>query len=1145
MPLTTFLINPFAHEHEAEMFDRLVDSLGNKTGNISDPYILIGNITVNGEDLDALLVKRNGLSVVELKAPGGLVSFDENLPWQVGTSQVRGGGRANPFLQVKVYRQAVHRFFEKKSERLLSPFREVKWRNVAAKIVFGRTVSFDDSILGSNTRLWFSVSDLDRCAEEFLKFNSTGVNLTADEVSRIPSLFRLSDEHKYRRGQKVVAQVVPDKVVPGESGESGQARKVVYLKEFRFREHFLRLSTLGGAKPQVAERVRSMFVAIQRGLNPFESLPVTDESRIVGAKRYSLGQACEIIVVEHEYTIFPAFVGTKEEADGWCDAHAGSVVSYDHTGRMSLTTVTLEDPTVENLKTQGLSAETEPFLRRLEKFDPNEYGIPKLASKILLKLDDASAPQDIEEALDLIPSADLRRFFFDLINLLRANDIKGAEQRRRLREGDAISGDDAGELAATAASLPVNSDQALVVNALSEEELRRLLDPQNFDEWMLFLHPDQREFADAICERPMVLTGVSGSGKTCILVHRARTLALRYPGQRIGILTLSRTLALLLQNLVDKLCTPDERANIHVMTFYDHLRNCLQHCGIETFCGQLDGILPEVASMRVTLENIARKWPKGMVWDCDPVNRAHVDDEWDEFYLQQNPDVREWMNAVTRYLESLRVDASRYLEEEMTYIRSSSAIPNREREYLERERSGRSIAFKEEMRRDVLRIGLFWEDWLLHGGMIDSLGLTLALMPKHKEMVEMPEDLKFRCLLIDEFQDLSSLDLQVLRRCVPVSEPDALFLTGDTVQRILVKRLRLSDAGFEQGPADQKSIRKNYRNSKQILRAAACLANYYGNVAKTQGEEIDVLDPELAERETNAPLVIRTDRQIQKAWELVLDFMEGDSSALWTLCIVTAVPKKITTADILAARPWNVKARVLEGDTIKKLDEVTVASINDLKGFEFRVVIVLGCQAGLLPDSGVPQQEVWRDALRLYVAMTRGRDHVYLLHEEEPSEFLGAMGDAVLRREEKCVKHYRKIGGSAAPKQQAPKEKKLVQLGALAGDPNFNCAEMFEPAELAVLERYFAQCVYRPNLSFRDWCCVRNLRELNFSKLVRTRNVGRTSASLVLTRLEKMGLIARQDYRPKPKSVRRRRCRTCGTNFPMVGSDQCYSCNSK
>ena len=94
MPLTTYLANSFEREHEADMFAHLAESLSKKTEKLSDPFILIGNLSVGGEDLDALLIKRNGLSVVELKAHGGLVSFDENMPWQVGRSEVAAPTRS-------------------------------------------------------------------------------------------------------------------------------------------------------------------------------------------------------------------------------------------------------------------------------------------------------------------------------------------------------------------------------------------------------------------------------------------------------------------------------------------------------------------------------------------------------------------------------------------------------------------------------------------------------------------------------------------------------------------------------------------------------------------------------------------------------------------------------------------------------------------------------------------------------------------------------------------------------------------------------------------------------------------------------------------------------------------------------------------
>jgi superfamily I DNA/RNA helicase len=63
----------------------------------------------------------------------------------------------------------------------------------------------------------------------------------------------------------------------------------------------------------------------------------------------------------------------------------------------------------------------------------------------------------------------------------------------------------------------------------------------------------------------------------------------------------------------------------------------------------------------------------------------------------------------------------------------------------------------------------------------------------------------------------------------------------------------------------------------------------------------------------------------------------------------------------------------------------------DVKGFEFSTVIVVGCGDNCLPIPGRAKEEAWRDALRLYVAMTRARDGVVLLYSKKPSPFLEVM----------------------------------------------------------------------------------------------------------------------------------------------------------
>jgi superfamily I DNA/RNA helicase len=195
-------------------------------------------------------------------------------------------------------------------------------------------------------------------------------------------------------------------------------------------------------------------------------------------------------------------------------------------------------------------------------------------------------------------------------------------------------------------------------------------------------------------------------------------------------------------------------------------------------------------------------------------------------------------------------------------------------------------------------------------------------VPLHSEMQQLPSELRFRCLLADEFQDFSTLDLQLLRRIVAATEPDVLFVCGDMAQKILVKRQSLDEAALVQGPAIKKSILKNYRNSKQALRAASRLANHYGAMANSQDEEIEVLDSELAQRDSNPPIVLKTDDQITKAREIALECTQGNKTEPRTVCIATASPQKLSISAILAKRPVNLATRSLSGDCILHPEEV-------------------------------------------------------------------------------------------------------------------------------------------------------------------------------------------------------------------------------
>src|SRR5690606_20475214 len=96
------------------------------------------------------------------------------------------------------------------------------------------------------------------------------------------------------------------------------------------------------------------------------------------------------------------------------------------------------------------------------------------------------------------------------------------------------------------------------------EGLRRFMRSARYRDWMLFMHPDQDRLVEEDYEGPAKLVGVSGSGKTCVVVRRAVRLAEKHDREHILVLTLNRALAQLIDELVTA-CSPEEvRARIHV-----------------------------------------------------------------------------------------------------------------------------------------------------------------------------------------------------------------------------------------------------------------------------------------------------------------------------------------------------------------------------------------------------------------------------------------------------------------------------------------------------------------------------------------------------------------------------------------------------
>ena len=76
-----------------------------------------------------------------------------------------------------------------------------------------------------------------------------------------------------------------------------------------------------------------------------------------------------------------------------------------------------------------------------------------------------------------------------------------------------------------------------------DDDLRAAIEDPDFNAWRIFLHPEQRQYATMHTSGAFRLSGGAGTGKTVVLLHRARELHRQNPAARIVLTTFNRTLA--------------------------------------------------------------------------------------------------------------------------------------------------------------------------------------------------------------------------------------------------------------------------------------------------------------------------------------------------------------------------------------------------------------------------------------------------------------------------------------------------------------------------------------------------------------------------------------------------------------------------
>ena len=603
------------------------------------------------------------------------------------------------------------------------------------------------------------------------------------------------------------------------------------------------------------------------------------------------------------------------------------------------------------------AAPAEPFFMRLG------LTLDALVGELGLDIEVAELALECNEAEDIVELASLVTGWqgVALIDLSAGRSIEAVKVTLAIGEEEEPAVDDDPDTALAAA---LHHPAARLQFAFIEdnEELRRAIEDANFAAWRVFLHPEQRKYAERSWKGSFRLSGGAGTGKTVVLLHRARNLARKNPEVRIVLTTYNKTLAeALLRDL--KILDP-------TLTIADRP-------------GEVGVLVRGVdAAARAVLQS------------GSPVLEAAVERVLGSRTSQigKVTDRNAWRDAIASDGARLSADlkSPAFFQSEYELVVLPSRVKTME-EYAKVRRPGRGVPLDRNARAAVWAV---INSYRLNAGIQGSADFAEAAAIASEVLNESGERLADH-VLVDEGQDLSPTHWQFLRALVDEG-PDDLFIAEDSHQRIYGNRVVLGRYGIKIVGRSQR-LRLNYRTTAQNLRYAVSVLTGTEFVDLEEGAE-DTSEYRSA-RVGPVPRLLpaaNLTEELEQAASVVGTWLKElkDGEGPETIGILVRT-EQAGEQLVRALDERQVPSRFVS-DKAVPAGKPVVMTMHRAKGMEFARVLIFGVDSSALPapfalkNIGVAEKAdvLQREKSLLYVAATRARDELVLLWAGDPSELL-------------------------------------------------------------------------------------------------------------------------------------------------------------
>lgn len=602
-----------------------------------------------------------------------------------------------------------------------------------------------------------------------------------------------------------------------------------------------------------------------------------------------------------------AWVDKHDDAYKWAESKKVEINPY--TGVLQL--ITIETRVEGHINEQKI--EKEHVNLTFDKLNDNQLLELGLPNELLTKIREVRTEEDLDKLQAFLPE----EVYEILLWISMGMELEEASQEVQSRKIEKTI-----DLNNFNQALEHPDSKRRFVIVEDDEELIKMLN-EPLAKWRVFLHPSQEKNAKKHFNGSVRILGGPGTGKTVLVMHRAKHLAKNIYNKktdRILLTTYTKNLAIDIHHNLKNLCG-EEIERIDVI----HLH------------GWVDSFLKRIGSNRNFIKD-------------DTIKQR-----WDEVFS----------------VLGIPEDGEKFVRDEWNQVIQANGIKTLE-EYIKIPRIGRKKSISRSQKAK------YWEYFEEYRNLLD--------LNKEAELIDLVREarlylekqgniLPYKSILVDEGQDIHPEEYKLIRQMVTEGEND-IFIVGDPHQRIYERQVVLGKCGINIRGRSAK-LKINYRTTDEIRKWSLSLLD--GCSFDDLDGNLDKLSEYKSLFHGDLPIINNFNNQNEEI-HFIVSFIKNQNVPQENICIT------LRNNNLVEFYKQELEKNGLDCTVLSKEDKnestgIRIGTMHRVKGLEFPIMIIASVNKGVVPylpknieDEQEKEDYLVKEKSLLFVSATRARD---------------------------------------------------------------------------------------------------------------------------------------------------------------------------